>query len=171
MRICTRLNFALLRGFILPAALLTAVICAAQAPGKVLADVPMLFRGASPVVEVMVNSKGPFLFLVDTGAAGVGRIDASREDELKLPQVGEARASDGSGQNIHTIPIYRAETLQVGSYEMTSVDLASRSYNRPGEMQIDGVLGFGFFANSLLVLDFPNKRVQIIEGSLPPTDN
>jgi predicted aspartyl protease len=165
------IKFSLLRAIIFPAVLFSCGICAAQSPGKVLADVPMLFRGPNPAVEVMVNGKGPYLFLLDTGAAGVGRIDSSLEEEIKLPQVGEARGGDGSGQNTRAMPIYRAESLRVGDYVVTGANLASRSYNRPGETPIRGILGFGFFAKAMLVLDFPDKRVRIVEGQLPAADN
>ncbi len=50
----------------------------AQSPSQttvtknVAVDVPMLFRGPMPAVEVMVNGQGPFLFAIDTGAQGLG---------------------------------------------------------------------------------------------------
>jgi hypothetical protein len=35
--------------------------------------VPMTLVGPNPAIEVHVNGKGPFLFLIDTGASGPGR--------------------------------------------------------------------------------------------------
>ncbi len=46
-------------------------VAAAQQPP--VADVPMLFRGTMPVVEVTVNGQGKFLFAIDTGAQGMAR--------------------------------------------------------------------------------------------------
>ena|SRR5690242_7290089 len=36
---------------------------------------------------------------------------------------------------------------------------------------IDGILGFGLFADYLLTLDFPGKRVRIDNGQLPAADD
>src|SRR5215217_9547950 len=47
-------------------------------------DVPMLFRGPMPAVEVTVNGQGPFLFAIDTGGGGQARVDSSLVEKLKL---------------------------------------------------------------------------------------
>ena len=56
------------------------------------------------VLEATVQGKGPYLFLLDTGAAGHGRIDRSLVDELGIEIVGEIEASDGSGRAAPPMP-------------------------------------------------------------------
>jgi hypothetical protein len=53
--------------------------------------------GTQPAVEVWVNGRGPYLFLVDTGASGVARIDSSVATELQLPVVGRTTATGATG--------------------------------------------------------------------------
>ena len=66
---------------------------------------PMRRYGHLPAVEVMVDGKGPFLFAIDTGAAGTARIDAALAAKLGLAQVGEARGGGGRGRDrVHAGP-------------------------------------------------------------------
>ncbi|HEY7546176.1 MAG TPA: pepsin/retropepsin-like aspartic protease family protein, partial [Blastocatellia bacterium] len=74
-------------------------------------EVPMLFRGPMPAIEVMVNGKGPFLFAIDTGASGAGRVDASLVEKLALPLTGEVRGSDGSGANARSMKLVQVDSL------------------------------------------------------------
>ena len=56
-------------------------------------SVPMLNFGGRPVVEVMINNKGPYRFIFDTGAS-VSVIDTSVAAELSLgdaPKIQELR--------------------------------------------------------------------------------
>src|SRR5262249_50234237 len=53
-------------------------------------SVPMHWFTKRPVVEVKINDKGPYRFILDTGAQG-SVLDQGLADELKLPVVGEAR--------------------------------------------------------------------------------
>ena len=136
-----------------------------------MVDVPMLSRGPMPAVEVMVNGKGPFLFAIDTGASGQGRIDSSLVEKLALPQVGEARGSDGSGNNAQSMKVVQVETLTLGNLEFKNLNMPSRDYNlSPSLPHIDGILGFNLFADYLLTLDYAAKRVRVEKGQLPETD-
>lgn len=89
-------------------------VAEALAQKKAVVDLPMQFRGLMPVVEVMVNGKGPFLFLVDTGAAGMLRADTTLVQRLELPKIGEDIASDTSGKNSVKIDEGRLETISIG---------------------------------------------------------
>jgi predicted aspartyl protease len=132
------------------------------------ADLPMKFRGSMPAVEVMVNGKGPFLFAIDTGAAGLARIDSSLVEKLGLKINGEVQAGDGSGQNTRSLATVEVASLKVGDIEFTKVTAITRDYNTsPGIPKIDGILGFDLFADYLLTLDYPGKRVRIEKGELP----
>lgn len=134
-------------------------------------DVPMLFRGPMPAVEVLVNGQGPFLFAVDTGGAGQARVDRSLVDKLKLKTVGQVRASDGSGNSVRSMDLVELDTLALGGVEFKKVRAASRDYNSsPNMPRVDGILGFGLFEDYLLTLDFPAKRVRLERGELPRAD-
>ncbi len=134
-------------------------------------EVPMLFRGPMPAVEVMVNGQGPFLFAIDTGGSGQARVDTSLVERLKLKTVGQVQAGDGSGSNVRSLDLVELETVAFGGAEFKKVRAASRNYNTsPNLPKVDGILGFGLFEDYLLTLDFPAKRVRLERGELPRAD-
>ncbi|NMC82590.1 MAG: hypothetical protein GYA63_07050, partial [Armatimonadetes bacterium] len=58
-----------------------------------IADVPFdLVRGAM-FVKVMINDKGPYTFLVDTGATACAVTPEVADDYLQLPRAGEMTVS------------------------------------------------------------------------------
>jgi len=157
----------------LAAALATpAAATAARRPAsRVVADLPMLFRGTSPAVNVMVNGSGPYLFLIDTGAQGQARADSALVGKLGLPVVGHDLAGDGSGHNERQLDRVRLDRLAVGGALFRRVPAPSRDYNRSGKAApIAGVLGYNLFRDYLLILDFVHKRVRLERGTLPPPD-
>lgn len=146
--------------------LLASINISAQKKASV--DLPMKSRGLMPAVEVMVNGKGPFIFAIDTGAGGRARVDSSLMKELGLKVSGQAQGGDGSGQNTRTLDVVKLDSLKVGDIEFKEVEAITRDYNTsPNLPKIDGILGFNLFAEYLLTLDFPAKRVRIESGELP----
>jgi aspartyl protease len=143
----------------------------AFAQGSSTVDVPMLFYGTRPAVEVMVNGKGPFFFLIDTGAQGMARVDASLVKRLNLTATGQSKASDTSARNEATLNEYQLDSISVGIAEFRQVTALSRNYNTTTYLpHLDGILGFDLFADQLLTLNYPGKRVRIERGELPSAD-
>lgn len=156
----------ILAGFI---ALLLSVPAAAQP----LADVPMHFYGTRPAVEVMVNGRGPYLFLIDTGAEGMARADTGLVSAANLPTIGAALIGDGTSSPPVSAIRVRLDSLSLGRLERRQVDASSRDYNSSTSTylsQIDGILGLEFFSGHLLTLDFPRRRVIVRAGELPRAD-
>lgn len=159
-------------------ALLAAVLAASPVgaamrppPVRVVADMPMLFRGTSPAVNVMVNGKGPFLFMIDTGGQGKARADVSLVGQLGIARVAEAVSGDGSGRNNRWLDVVEFDRLNVGGVEFRRVPALSREYNRSAKLApIAGILGYNLFDGYLLTLDFIAKRVRLERGALPPAD-
>lgn len=113
-----------------------------------------------PVVEVMVNGKGPYRFAIDTGAQGAGRISGDVADELGLEIAGEVRAPAPGGA-FDTRKVYRADTLAVGSVTFGPADLiaAASSPGRIGEWS--GVLGIDLFRELTLTIDYGNAVLRL----------
>jgi hypothetical protein len=156
---------------ILVSSLLVASILPGAAGQKAAVSVPMLFRGPMPAVEVTVNGQGPFLFAIDTGGQGMARVDSSLVEKLKLETVDTVQASDGSGRSPVALPVVRVDSIALGGLEFKDVRALSRDYNRsPNMPRIDGILGFNLFADYLLTLDFPAKRVLLERGALGEPD-
>jgi hypothetical protein len=149
----------------------TAAATPSRPPVRVVADMPMLFRGTSPAVKVMVNGKGPFLFMIDTGGQGKARADVSLVGQLGIAPVAQAVSGDGSGHNDRRLDVVEFDRLNVGGVEFRHVPALSREYNRSAKLPpIAGILGYNLFDGYLLTLDFIAKRVRLERGALPPAD-
>ena len=128
---------------------------------------PITYRnGANPVVEVMVNGKGPYKFMFDTGGAGEARLDTRLFNELALKVTDSVRTGDGSRKNDRWLPITELESIRIGNFTIPHPRALVRNYNKPGADQIDGVIGLGYFENVLVELSFEKNQLIISNGKL-----
>lgn len=132
-------------------------------PASVLMEVTQ----GLPVIDVMMNGRGPFKFAVDTGASGQVHVSAALQVKLGLVQVGEARAADGSGQNVRHVPLVAIDGIAIGNAVFHKVTGAVTS---PRNGVIDGVIGMGLLRDYLLTLNYPRKAFMLEQGALPPAD-
>ena len=138
---------------------------------KLSIEVPMQIADGMPTIEVMINGQGPFVFGFDTGAQADPRIDASLVEKFNLKSTGQVQATDPSRRNLQTSQTYKLESLSVGSLRLTDVNVISRELkNSPRPLKVDGILGLNAFANYLVTLDFPGKKLRFEKGELPKSD-
>jgi len=116
-------------------------------------DLPMEEMGGRPLVEVFLEGKGPYRFILDTGA-DITVIDEDLAKQLSL--------SAG-----------RVEALRLGEVTLRGVTVESQPLsNLLGSTDAPrGVLSAASFPGYLLVLDYPAKRIRIRKGDLPPADS
>jgi hypothetical protein len=134
-------------------------------------EVPMQVGEGMPTVEAMVNGQGPFVFGFDTGAQGDPRIDASLVEKLKLKATGQVQAMDPSRRNPQTSETFKLESLSVGNLRFADVTVVSRNYkNSPRPVKVDGILGLNLFADYLVTLDFPARKLRVEKGEIPKAD-
>ncbi|HUQ82882.1 MAG TPA: aspartyl protease family protein [Gemmatimonadaceae bacterium] len=120
-------------------------------------DVPLEdpgMPGASlPVINVMINGRGPYRFGVETGA---GFVAISRElaATLELKRV----AGDDD------LPEYDLDSLTFGGAAFRTVRVAAISRNARG---VDGLLGLPFFRNVTFTIDYPANRFRVWLDTLP----
>ena len=121
-----------------------------------------------PTVEVMVDGRGPFRFLVDTGAGGHARISRKAVRALGLTPSGEVRSGDGSGRSV-VAPVYTLPSLTFAG--VTFEGIQAGELNLPAERLpgVDGVLGLGLFASHTLTLDYAGARLRLDQSALPTT--
>jgi hypothetical protein len=131
------------------------------------ATVPMQFRGHVPIVDVMINGQGPFLFMIDTGGGLAADFDTALVAKLKLPTNGKVRAGDPSGQNAREFDTVAVESIKLGNVEFRNVTALARERTGPNAPEVSGILGFPLFAEFLLTLDYPGKQVRLARGELP----
>lgn len=120
-------------------------------------------------VSAFVNGRGPYRFVLDTGASGMGRADTRLVDALSLKRIGQAQNSDGI--NVAQINIVEASSLRLGSVEQHDVQLASRDYNlhrKSGEAPVMGIIGRDFFKDRLVTIDYPARTIRFTHDKLRP---
>ena len=132
------------------------------------ATAALTFSRAAPVVEVTIGGKGPFRFLIDTGAGGHGRINAALAHRLALPVAGEVRAGDGSGR-VQMRKTFAVDSIELGGVRFRGVQMAELPQLPGLEGQFDGILGLDLFASHLLTLDYANRKLTLSRGHLPPS--
>ena len=131
------------------------------------AALPLDVSGPIPVVEVMVNGKGPYRFGIDTGAQGMGRISNELATQLGLKVSGEAR-TPAPGGTMATRNIYHADKLGVGGITFADVDLVTMP-ELPGRTPTwSGILGIDLFRKLTLTLDYGRGAIKLSHD--PVTD-
>jgi hypothetical protein len=135
-------------------------------------ELPLRFYGTRPAVEVRVNGQGPFLFLVDTGAAGpAARADASLVRRLSIRSKGTTQAADASGAATTSIDEVTLASVEIGGVTVRDVEALSRDYGTQTYLpKMDGILGINFFRDWLLTIDYSRRRLTIEKGELPRPD-
>lgn len=136
--------------------------CALDRPaeeGEALLDLPFRTVDGRIYLDAQVNGQGPYTFAIDTGASGVGRADASLVAELSLPSTGASETSDGVTTS--AVDTVRIASLVLGGLERSDVTVITRDYRSrvSEEAAFAGILGREFFADGLLVIDFPARRI------------
>lgn len=158
-------SIAILTLLALPVATLASPVlesaCSLAArPGERIIDVPFDVVDGRIYVEVQVNGSGPYRFAIDTGASGMARADARLVRNLALPADTGTRHSDGV-QTAQADTV-RINALALGGLRHSDVTALTRDYNarQSKDAAFDGILARGFFADGVLIIDYPQRRLQ-----------
>lgn len=131
--------------------------------------IPMDLSSRRPVVELMINGKGPYKFIFDTGSMA-HVIDEKLVREMKLEIVGEdPLMTPGSDSKLvskrYLVPkVGFSRTNLIKDLEMNAIDLRSM-------LPYDGILNGMYFEDYLLTMDYPNSKLEIALGTLDQNDN
>ncbi|HIE4140873.1 TPA: aspartyl protease family protein [Stenotrophomonas maltophilia] len=132
----------------------------AACPGERIIDVPFDVIDGRIHVQVQVNGSGPYRFAIDTGASGMARADARLVRQLALPADASTHHSDG-------VQTARADTVRIDALALdglrhSDVTALTRDYNarQSKDAVFDGILARGFFADGVLIIDYPQRRLQ-----------
>ena len=146
-------------------------VCRADADVDLLFKVPFRVVDGRIYVDVMVNDKGPFVFAIDTGASGLGRSDASLTKALALPITNDGLSNDGVATV--SVDMTRFDTLEIGGFRRDNLEVITRDYSSrlSAEAAISGIIGRDFFADGVLILDYPTRTVSFSRSlELPAGD-
>jgi aspartyl protease len=132
--------------------------------------VPIRMESGRPVVEATIEGKGPYSFILDTGAGGTV-LSSELVKALGLPIVGEMQIGDP----IHPQGI-TAKQVRIGRLVIagaTFSGLIATSMEKSGfseHLGVRGVLGMPLFSDLLLTLDCGHSEIRIARGELPEPD-
>jgi len=132
--------------------------------------VPMLDFEGRTVVEVKINGKGPYRFLLGT-TANLTLIDTALQKELGLP-VAEAMAAPsggGAAPTIVTINDLRMGEASVMGFMGAVLPLSGLWGGGPNAPR--GIVSASLFSGYLLTCDYLKNHINIIKGELPKDDS
>jgi hypothetical protein len=160
----------------------TAVSVAAPAPQRLAMPAPTFrlegdslvvpmesWQGRS-VVQVMLDGRGPFPFVLDTGA-GATVITKALADSLRLKVTGEAQVGSPLGGTPVPANIVNIERLTIGGTLQAQVSCLALDMPMPGPAKHWGVLSPNQFPGLLIIWDFARQRFVLRRGSLPASDD
>ncbi len=131
--------------------------------------IEMSVESRRPMIELMVNGRGPFKFVVDTGAS-LSVIDAGIAQDLGLAVVGtQVLRSPGASQEIQGSRV-QVGTLKAGGLSIEGPVLATMDLVGFSAGTIEGVLGRPHFDELLLTFDYPGSKLVVNPGALDASD-
>ena len=117
-------------------------------------------------VEVQVDGRGPFAFLLDTGSSSV-TVEKSLAGRLHLRPVG-AGTTDGAGENRVGYSTVHLDSFALGRFALGSMDvpaLDNTNLSRAiGFRNFDGVLGADIFRRRIVTIDVPAEKLDVREA-------
>jgi len=146
----------------------SACALAIEAPAEAVFSLPFRTIDGRIYLDAMVNGEGPFVFALDTGASGMGRVDATLADVLNLPADGKDETSDGVSSS--QVDKVRIASLTLGGLERRDLSVITRDYRSrvSPEAAFSGILGREFFADGLLAIDFSTRRLTFYRSREMP---
>ncbi|MGH9800861.1 MAG: aspartyl protease family protein, partial [Blastocatellia bacterium] len=141
-----------------------------RASGKEIATIPFELINNRPFIKIMINGKGPFRFVVDTGASMSVLSDktAERLGVKPVARGGSARAIGGSG----TFPILYGlvDSIQMGEARIDTVPIYIRTVystaDTPESERSDGYLGLSVLSQYAVTLDYKTQQMLLDHSPL-----
>lgn len=133
--------------------------------GLVVASMPFELIQNRPFVKVMINGKGPFKFVIDTGAS-LSVLSDRAAQKLNIKPVargGMARAVGGSG----SFPIIYGllDSVEISGVRIDTVPVYIRTVHAspetPEQDRADGYIGLSMLASYAFTIDYQNKILKL----------
>jgi predicted aspartyl protease len=129
--------------------------------GEASRAVPFEIKKEVILLDVTVNGKGPYKFLLDTGAGSTVLSPAlAKKLDLKTDKKGDAV---GAGGGKADVKVARVQALAVGATSQDNVDVVVMDIADVGSaigVALDGIIGYTLLKNYRVVIDYPGKTVR-----------
>ncbi len=127
---------------------------------------PVLGLVNLPSCEALINGRGPYRLIVDTGGSIGLSLDSEVAREIGLRSVAEATIRGVSGKDRSGQAL--VDELQVGGIRVQRVLTRIFGVRAAAANLADGILGTGVFAGGRLTMDFGQGRLIITPSSGQP---
>jgi len=122
-----------------------------------------LAGGAQPLIllPVRVNDRGPFDFILDTGA-GTSLISSQLASELQVKKLGSKEGQGAAGKI--SVSLATVESLAVGDMQLKNVDVGIVDLGQIGAavgVKIDGDIGYNFLKSFRVSLDYRDSVIRL----------
>ncbi|MDC8004697.1 retropepsin-like aspartic protease [Aureisphaera galaxeae] len=130
--------------------------------------IPIDMSSHRPVMDVMIDGKGPYNFIFDTGST-TNVIDENLQETFEFKVVGEdPLTTPGSKNQLFskrvTVPkVNFPETSITQTAEMNVIALRKM-------LPVDGIIGGFFFEEYLVTMDYPSSKLILAKGQLDKND-
>ncbi len=135
------------------------------ANGATSTTVPIALHENHVYLHVMLNGKGPYLFIFDTGGANI--IDPQVAQEIGAGGHGSAQGT-GVGSGTESFSFADVDTLQVGDatlkHQLFGVVPVRAGFGVSAGMTVDGLIGWEVLARYITSFDYAENQVKL---SLP----
>ena len=124
-------------------------------------------------LDVMLNGKGPYHFIFDTGGSNV--VDGTVAKEIGAIGAGNAQGS-GVGAQTESLSFGNVAKLQVGDAVLTNqlfaVAPTRRGFGVSAGRPVDGLIGWEVLARYITTFDYANRQVTLsMPGTTQPPAN
>lgn len=121
-----------------------------------------LAGGAQPLIllPVSVNDKGPFDFILDTGA-GTSLLSADLVKQLDVKIIGTKEGQSAGGTV--SVSLAKVDSLAVGETRLPDIDVGIVDLSHVGKTigaRIDGDLGYNFIRHFRITIDYRNLELR-----------
>lgn len=112
------------------------------------------------IIDAYVNGKGPFNFVVDTGAS-MTVISPAVARAVRIDQGGARGIATGATGNLQ-VRAAKLKSLKMGSGELKNINVAIMSLaplNRASRLRLGGILGYNVLRKFRITIDYKLKRI------------
>jgi predicted aspartyl protease len=137
-----------------------------KAATRALGSSKVRFRlagGAQPLIllPVKVNDRGPFEFILDTGA-GTSLLSTELAKQLELRVIGSKEGQSAGGKV--AVSLARVDSLVIGETRLDDVDVGIVDLSHIGrtvDTKIDGDLGYNFLKHFRVTIDYRDSELRL----------
>lgn len=147
--------------FIAIALLGVAVLRAQTKPIEVPFDNPK----NEVLIEVMIDGKGPFTMMLDTGT-DPSAIDLATAEAIGIRRSGKGQAASGGGTGKNLAFECTLKNVEVGALKVASIAAAAIDLSKVSDRlgrHLDGVLGHSLLNKRIVQFDYPRRIVRFFD--------